>query len=1149
MAEEYSIYAQIKADSTNFKKGMKQAQDSAASLSKTIGNLQKVIKTTMSLAGLGVGVSSVVRFGKASVEAAESANKSLQLLNNTLKVTGATAWTTSQDMVKMSEEIAHSTNYSVGEIQDLQSVLLGFKNITGDTFENATTAITDMATVMGMDLKSAVQTVGKALDDPIKGLDSLRRQGFAFTDEQKQEMQILVENGEIIKAQNLILQELETTYGGAAKAARSGFDAQRDAVLEFKETLGNQLMPVMEQLASSSADTFNKLSEAVQGIDFASIAAEIETVVDVTKQFIQIFYDNFVELFKKLVPEFEEGTSIFKTFRNNVYNTLNEVYKLIQNCFGLINALIEGDWATAWDYAKLIILKLVKAVNEAFNGIYDKFKGFFDKMNLVTQVLAKFGVIPAELSSAMALSNKAFEKVSENAKEIGERLQKEIDEVCNDIEKRTGKTAEIELENMDNVDERREKYVRNAEKGNLELKDSTEVVIEEEESAYKRLMKLIKANADVTKKWAQNILKAFAPVFEQLGEDLANGEVSWRNYAQAAVEGIAEVLKALAEEMTARAALAVASGNWAKAAALSAGAAATLVASSYLKTSAQAFTKTTEAIKNNIEVLAEYDTVISDVADNLKKLQSNLESIESKETSIGRYYSSVKGIATELQNATGLVRTATTNLATAENNALRGQQRLVKERDEALTRYQDALNNEKHNAKVYYKKIRGKSFFWSNTDEREAQIEAWEFAKGLTAEFKNDYEAAAKAVRNYSLRTEDVIAKEKELADARAEVIKVTEAQNKIAENIANNIKAENDEIQNVIDSYKDFYSGVVPKVTGAFEMLVQEQRTKVLNTLQSVVSELQELGNQIGNKLIQNITNGATQYDFLKTMKSYIREQLLKLSVYTEEFTDKLSEVGTKVASALMGETSLKEARKDIEALYRYATTQAEKAERLIEEAFGDIADGVKNSVDDVEKQLTRFEQLMESFKDSVSDVGGDIGSTLVDSLSNGLTQGDFLSSMKTWLKKMLVQATVYTESMKTEIEAIGKAITKGITEGFTDTSLHEIRRDLSWVFEKANATVANIDSLLQGTFSGYASGTDNATAGLHLVGEAGPELVRFRGGEQVMNARDTQNLIAGNKSNTFNVTFNNTKDTTAFAMMSQLKQYNRNLAFNGIL
>lgn len=43
-----------------------------------------------------------------------------------------------------------------------------------------------------------------------------------------------------------------------------------------------------------------------------------------------------------------------------------------------------------------------------------------------------------------------------------------------------------------------------------------------------------------------------------------------------------------------------------------------------------------------------------------------------------------------------------------------------------------------------------------------------------------------------------------------------------------------------------------------------------------------------------------------------------------------------------------------------------------------------------------------------------------------------------------------------------------------------------------------------------GYASGTDNATKGIHLVGENGPELVFFDGGEKVLNALNTRNLLS---------------------------------------
>lgn len=87
---------------------------------------------------------------------------------------------------------------------------------------------------------------------------------------------------------------------------------------------------------------------------------------------------------------------------------------------------------------------------------------------------------------------------------------------------------------------------------------------------------------------------------------------------------------------------------------------------------------------------------------------------------------------------------------------------------------------------------------------------------------------------------------------------------------------------------------------------------------------------------------------------------------------------------------------------------------------------------------------------------------------------------------------------------------------------------------------------------FFGFETGTLQAPRGLALVGEAGPELVNFKGGEQVLNARNTQKALAEagtSKGNVWNVTFNNTVDTTAYTMMKQLKQYNRQLAINGIL
>lgn len=86
---------------------------------------------------------------------------------------------------------------------------------------------------------------------------------------------------------------------------------------------------------------------------------------------------------------------------------------------------------------------------------------------------------------------------------------------------------------------------------------------------------------------------------------------------------------------------------------------------------------------------------------------------------------------------------------------------------------------------------------------------------------------------------------------------------------------------------------------------------------------------------------------------------------------------------------------------------------------------------------------------------------------------------------------------------------------------------------------------------FTGFADGTENAPKGLAMVGEEGPELVNFRGGEQVIPAPQTKQILQSGASggSIFNVNFYETRDTTAYAMMRQLKGWQKDLAFNAVL
>lgn len=386
----------------------------------------------------------------------------------------------------------------------------------------------------------------------------------------------------------------------------------------------------------------------------------------------------------------------------------------------------------------------------------------------------------------------------------------------------------------------------------------------------------------------------------------------------------------------------------------------------------------------------------------------------------------------------------------------------------------------------------------------------------------------------------------------------ITEVENQLAdalENVRSSLDKSVAENRQVINSYKDFYGATVliadsagyqfKKYSTYLEMIKEEQKIGLQELEADVYETFQSFGKNIGEAMFKSFSDGSGKESFFNDMKSMIRETVLKMAVYTESFTEQLSEVGAKLVSALMGGEDLEEVTKTISDIYDDVARVAEGLENKLDGIFGKIEEEMGFIV-------SNFAKNMKSFKETIKDVTGDIGTTFINGLTEGITQGDFLGNIKDWLRKMMIQMVVYTDTMKAEIEEIGKRISAGITEGFTDTDLHEIRRDMSYMFEEATRKVSTIDSLLGGVFGGYATGTNNARKGLHLVGEAGPELVRFNGGEKVMNNRATNKALASGingNTNNFNVTFNNTQDTTAFAMMNQLKQYNRQMAINGVI
>lgn len=175
----------------------------------------------LGLAGLGVGTAIGVVQSAVSglIGPAMDAQTVSAQLESVLASTGGKAGVTKAAVEALSGSLSKVTKFEDEAITSAQSLLLTFTNVGEDVFPQATETILNMSEALGQDLKSSAMQVGKALNDPIAGIGALRRVGVQLSDEQEELVKSMVAVGDVSGAQGVILKELETQFGGVARAA------------------------------------------------------------------------------------------------------------------------------------------------------------------------------------------------------------------------------------------------------------------------------------------------------------------------------------------------------------------------------------------------------------------------------------------------------------------------------------------------------------------------------------------------------------------------------------------------------------------------------------------------------------------------------------------------------------------------------------------------------------------------------------------------------------------------------------------------------------------------------------------------------------------------------------------------------------------
>jgi len=230
------------------------ADKASRDLGKVDKGLGRLAKSAVATAGAFFGARMLLDGFKSLVDVTKQQALAEAQLNAVLKSTKNIAGLTSKELKNMASALQSQTRFGDEAIMNAQALLLTFTKVGKEVFPDAIETIMNMSEAMGVDMKQSVIQVGKALNDPILGVTALRRVGVQLSKQQEDSVKHFVEVGDIASAQKVILGELETQFGGVAKAAGEtmpgALDQMRNAQGDAAQALGELLSPAIIEVAN-----------------------------------------------------------------------------------------------------------------------------------------------------------------------------------------------------------------------------------------------------------------------------------------------------------------------------------------------------------------------------------------------------------------------------------------------------------------------------------------------------------------------------------------------------------------------------------------------------------------------------------------------------------------------------------------------------------------------------------------------------------------------------------------------------------------------------------------------------------------------------------------------------------------------------------
>lgn len=386
MAKTRKLIVDVIADASRFTNELEKADGYTKRLK---GSMQKLGKS-MAI-GIGAAGAAAVAFGASSLKAAEEAEQVQNRVAAIIKATGGAANVTAKQIDKFASAQQMLVGVDDEVLKKSYGILLTFKNVRNeagkgnDIFNRTAKSLADLSAAGFGNTDSAAKAMGKALQDPIKGITALSRAGITFSADQKKMIESLVETGDLLGAQKIILGEVEGQVGGTAAAGVTASEKMKIAFGEVQEQLGTALLPVFEKVSQWFLDKgipalqqFLKWSKenqpaviafaaalgtlvlAVTAVNAAMWALSINPVVLIIAAIIAglaLLTIGFVYAYNKS----EVFRSAVDGLKNNLMSIppiLNAVWSGIKGAFNL--------WASGWE---IMVNSFIIGLNAIIRGV------------------------------------------------------------------------------------------------------------------------------------------------------------------------------------------------------------------------------------------------------------------------------------------------------------------------------------------------------------------------------------------------------------------------------------------------------------------------------------------------------------------------------------------------------------------------------------------------------------------------------------------------------------------------------------------------------------------------------------------------------------------------------------------------------------